>query len=276
MQNHPHVQTPSNTLMGLKPNWPAPAYVHAWMSTREGGVSTPPWDSLNLGDHVGDSPEHVSANRARAAEVIGAKAIYVRQIHGVDGIEVNHHTPFNTEADVAWTTQEGVACTMMVADCLPILVCHPHRKWVAAAHAGWRGLAGKQGQGVVETLASAIRSEGMATQDCLAWLGPCIGSSAFEVGPEVLAAFDNNGVNTHAKSFFTPAAQGKYRADLAGLARQRLQRAGFKNLFGNDSSLSWCTYTQASKYFSHRRDAAALGRTGRMAAYIWIRDQDFP
>jgi len=262
--------------MGLMPDWPAPAFVQAWMSTREGGVSIAPWDSLNLGDHVGDSSEHVKANRARVAQAIGAKAIYVRQTHGVNGIEVNAQTPSNTEADVAWTTQVGVACTMMVADCLPILVCHPQRKWVAAVHAGWRGLAGSHGQGVVETLADAIRSEGMAPQDCLAWLGPCIGSRAFEVGPEVLTAFSNQGCNSNIESLFKPAALGKYLADLAGLARVRLQLAGFKNLYGNDSSLGWCTYTQATKYHSHRRDAALLGSAGRMAAYVWIRDQEFP
>ena len=240
------------------------------MTTRQGGVSPAPWDTLNLGDHVGDAPENVKANRAMLDQRMGAKAIYLRQVHGVSGSAIDAHTPFNLEADVAWTQEFGVACTMMVADCLPILVCHPRFKWVAAAHAGWRGLAGAEGLGVVETLASAIKAQGLTPQDCLAWLGPCIGSSAFEVGPEVKAAFEGKVTSGASNSNFEPCPQGQYLADLAGLARARLRMAGFENLYGNDSSLSWCTYTQASKYHSHRRDAALRGSAGRMAAYIWI------
>ena len=240
------------------------------MTTRHGGVSEAPWRSLNLGDHVGDKPENVKTNRALVAHEMQVPAIYLRQVHGVNGVEIDLQTPANTEADVAWTRLEGLACTMMVADCLPILVCHPHQKWVAAAHAGWRGLAGENGHGVVETLAATVRLQGLLPKDCLVWLGPCIGPTAFEVGPEVLKVFENQipeGVST---SFFAPTAQGKYMADLAGLARRRLKLAGFQNLYGNDSTQPWCTYKQSEKYHSHRRDAALLGSAGRMAAYIWI------
>lgn len=240
------------------------------MTTREGGVSQAPWNTLNLGDHVGDSPEHVNTNRARMDAAMGAKAIYLRQVHGANGIAIDAQTPSNSAADVAWTTQAGVACTMMVADCLPILVCHPHVKWVSAAHAGWRGLAGTEGVGVVDTLASAVQAQGLAPEDCLAWLGPCIGPTAFEVGPEVKAAFDSQASHFSSNLHFVPKPQGKYGADLAGLARSRLQLAGFKNLYGNDSSLGWCTFSQTSKYHSHRRDSALLGSSGRMAASVWI------
>ena len=160
------------------------------MTTRHGGVSEAPWRSLNLGDHVGDKPENVKTNRALVAHEMQVPAIYLRQVHGVNGVEIDLQTPSNTEADVAWTRLEGLACTMMVADCLPILVCHPHQKWVAAAHAGWRGLAGENCHGVVETLAATVRLQGLLPKDCLVWLGPCIGPTAFEVGPEVLKAFE--------------------------------------------------------------------------------------
>ena len=259
-------------MIGFTPDWPAPAFVHALMTTREGGVSQSPWETLNLGDHVGDVPERVYANRALVHETMGARAVYLRQVHGVKGVAIHAQTPPNTEADVAWTNEAGVACTMMVADCLPILVCHPEHKWVAAAHAGWRGLAGALGVGVVETLASAILAEGIEPKDCLAWLGPCIGPKAFEVGPEVKAAFEGQWTRPGLLRYFEAAPQGKYWADLAGLARERLNLAGFKNLYGNDSSQAWCTYTQTSKYHSHRRDSSARGSAGRMAAYIWLTD----
>jgi YfiH family protein len=199
--NLQRVQTPSKRLIGFKPNWPAPEFVQALMTTREGGVSEAPWNSLNLGDHVGDNPEHVQANRALVAQAMQAPAIYLRQVHGVKGVAIDLHTPDHTEADVAWTSETGVACTMMVADCLPILVCHPHQKWVAAAHAGWRGLAGENGHGVVETLAATARLQGCLPKDCLVWLGPCIGPTAFEVGPEVLTAFENQIPRRPAKPF---------------------------------------------------------------------------
>jgi YfiH family protein len=257
-------------LIGFKPEWPAPSYVGALMTTRHGGVSSAPWGSLNLGDHVGDKLEHVAANRTRVAQQIQTPAIYLRQVHGVQGVAIDTQTPANTEADLAWTREVGIACTMMVADCLPILVCHPQQKWVASAHAGWRGLAGSQGLGVVESLASVIHAQGLSPQDCLVWLGPCIGPTAFEVGPEVLAAFQNDKAQDTSKTHFVPYVGGKYLADLAALARSRLQMAGFESLYGNDSTLAWCTFSQANQYHSHRRDAALLGSAGRMAAYIWI------
>jgi YfiH family protein len=243
------------------------------MTTRDGGVSAPPWNALNLGFLSGDKAEDVQANRTLVGKRLGVPAVYLRQVHGVKGIDISKDTAPNLEADVAWTAQTGVACTIMAADCLPILVCHRTAKWVAGAHAGWRGLAGQNGHGVVETLAQAVNAAGLQTQDCLVWLGPCIGPTAFEVGQEVYDAFA--GLMPLANSpqdVFVPTSTGKFMADLAGLARLRLKESGFNAVYGNDSSLSWCTYRQEAIYHSHRRDAVAKGGAGRMAAYIWITD----
>lgn len=242
------------------------------MTTRTGGVSQAPWNSLNLGFLSGDNAADVQANRDLVAQALGVPAVYLRQVHGSHGVAIDASTPPNTEADVAWTTHSGVACTIMAADCLPILVCHPRAKWVAGAHAGWRGLAGTRGHGVVETLAQAALLAGLHPQDCLVWLGPCIGPTAFEVGADVHAAFENV-LQTSDKpaNLFVPTSSTKYLADLAGLARERLKLAGFKAIYGNDSSLPWCTYRQDTTYHSHRRDAVAKGGSGRMAAYIWLR-----
>lgn len=240
------------------------------MTTRQGGVSQEPWASLNLGDHVGDDPQSVLSNRDLVAKQIGALPIYLSQVHGTKGVTISPGLSCTTEADVAWTSEVGLACTMMVADCLPILVCHKRLPWVAAAHAGWRGLAGSKGEGVVETLAQAVAAQGMLVQDCLIWLGPCIGPRAFEVGVDVRDAFLESPMKMSVETFFQPMGSGKYGADLAGLARLRLQAVGFNDLYGNDSSPVWCTYSAVGEYHSHRRDAAQRGGAGRMAAYVWI------
>lgn len=244
------------------------------MTTRQGGVSPQPWDSLNLGLFSGDSSENVLNNRGLVQSAMGVPAVYLRQVHGVKGLGIDHQTPPGLEADVAWTTHTGVACCVMAADCLPILVCHPKFKWVAAAHAGWRGLAGLAGQGVVETLSEGAKEQGLRTADCMAWLGPCIGPTAFEVGEDVVQAFLTHLNSPKEKkaleNLFVAKGHGKYWADLAGLARWRLEAAGFEIICGNDSSLAWCTYRQETQYHSHRRDALLKGGAGRMAAYIWI------
>ena len=244
------------------------------MTTRQGGVSPQPWDSLNLGLFSGDSSENVLNNRGLVQSAMGVPAVYLRQVHGVKGLGIDHQTPPGLEAEVVWTTHAGVACSVMAADCLPILVCHPKFKWVAAAHAGWRGLAGLAGQGVVETLSEGAKEQGLRTADCIAWLGPCIGPTAFEVGEDVVQAFLTHLNSPKEKkaleNLFVAKGHGKYWADLAGLARWRLEAAGFEIICGNDSSLSWCTYRKETQYHSHRRDALLKGGAGRMAAYIWI------
>jgi YfiH family protein len=241
------------------------------MTTRAGGVSQAPWNALNVGFLSGDKPSDVQANRDLVTQALGVPAVYLRQVHGTHGVAIDASTPANTEADVAWTTQTGLAFAIMAADCLPILVCHPKARWVAGAHAGWRGLAGAHGHGVVETLANAAKSQGLEAKDCMVWLGPCIGPSAFEVGADVHAAFESLLRSTDKpEDLFVPTAAGKYLANLAGLARERLKLAGFHAVYGNDSSLPWCTYRQDTIYHSHRRDALAKGGAGRMAAYIWI------
>lgn len=244
------------------------------MTTRQGGVSPQPWDSLNLGLFSGDSSENVLNNRGLVQSAMGVPAVYLRQVHGVKGLGIDHQTPPGLEADVAWTTHTGVACCVMAADCLPILVCHPKFKWVAAAHAGWRGLAGLAGHGVVETLSEGAKEQGLRTADCMAWLGPCIGPTAFEVGEDVVQAFLTHLNSPKEKkaleNLFVAKGHGKYWADLAGLARWRLEAAGFEVICGNDSSLAWCTFRQETQYHSHRRDALLKGGAGRMAAYIWI------
>jgi len=275
----------------LRPDWPAPAHVHALCTTRAGGVSVAPYDDLNLGDHVNDAPAAVQANRAVLAQVLSdagapTRPVFLRQVHGVHVHALGPATPDGTEADACTADVPGVACTIMVADCLPVLFTDRRGTQVAAAHAGWRGLAGAGGRGVLEAVFEsfgpliqsdqaliAINREANSvpeaeSSELMAWLGPCIGPMAFEVGAEVKAAFCDGDPAT--ALHFRPHGQGKYLADLAGLARQRLQALGIHRIYGNDSSAAWCTVSQPSRFFSHRRDTSALGGSGRFAACIWL------
>lgn len=251
----------------LAPEWPAPANVGAVFSSRAGGVSLAPFDSLNLGDHVGDDAAAVAVNRQRFAAAIGAEPVFMRQPHGIDSADLDHWAPGEQpSADACTTSIAGRACTVMVADCLPLLFCDPQGRAVGAAHAGWRGLAA----GVVESCLLALRQRlADPAAPVLAWLGPCIGPSAFEVGDEVRQAFIRQDAAASA-CFEAGAAAGKWQADLAGLARRRLALAGGVEVFGNDGGAAWCTVGEDSRFFSHRRDAARLGSTGRMAASIWL------
>ena len=271
----------------LIPDWPAPAGVRAAFTTRRGGTSPSPWDSLNFGDHVGDISNHVAANRAALKETIASRPVFLKQVHGVGVEQLSAATPDDAVADACVTTQRGLACTIMVADCLPVLLTNTDGTVIAAAHAGWRGLAGvdisgKLGEkGVLESVFSAFQVSNRAVAqlnrartapEIIAWLGPCIGPSAFEVGAEVKAAFDAS--QPGAGQFFKPAAPGKYLADLAALARARLHALGVAHIYGNDGTAAWCTVSNPSRFFSHRRDASgggnALKTTGRMAACIWL------
>lgn len=249
----------------------------ALFTTRSGGVSAAPWDSLNLGDHVGDDPISVTANRALLQQACGAHAVFLKQVHGVEVLKLDAATPQGSQADACVTTQNGIACTIMVADCLPVLFATQDGTAVAAAHAGWRGLAGDAAsghKGVLESVFAALSAAtgAVSASKVIAWLGPCIGPSNFEVGAEVKLAFEAG--QPGAGRFFVPGAPGKYLADLAGLARQRLQALGVERVYGNDGSDGWCTVLNPEKYFSHRRDAGVngngFGTTGRMGALIWM------
>lgn len=267
----------------IVPDWPVPGHVRAVFTTRESGASLPPFDSFNLGDHVRDDPAAVATNRVRLGEAIGARPVFLQQVHGSSVVELDLETPDGAVADACLSRQPGVACTIMVADCLPVLLAHPAVPVVAAAHAGWRGLAGAgdamAGQGVLETAFEAFVNGVRARQpgldrarvatETLAWLGPCIGPSAFEVGAEVREVFVTAQPEAQA-CFAASAAAGKWVANLQGLARLRLGRLGVTQVFGNDGSTDWCTVAQASRFFWHRRDATVLGSTGRMAACIWL------
>jgi YfiH family protein len=268
----------------LIPDWPAPAGVHAVCTTRRGGVSQLPYDTLNLGDHVGDDPAAVTHNRAVLARALGdVRPVFLQQVHGRGVERLDARTADGTQADGCVATVAGVACTIMVADCLPVLLATTDGHVVAAAHAGWRGLAGAgnagkaEKNGVLEAIyesfsAAAQYSRAEAASKTIAWLGPCIGPSEFEVDVEVKAAFE--ATQSGASAFFRAQGRGKYLADLPGLARQRLKTLGVTKIFGNDGSSPWCTVGHPEKYFSHRRDAGAAGNgfatTGRMAACVWL------
>lgn len=259
----------------LVPDWPVPPQVRAICTTREGGVSQGPWQGLNLGDHVGDDPAAVATNRARLAQHIGAQPVFMQQVHGsvVATLHADGQTGAPVVADACVTADAGLACTIMVADCLPVLLAHTGGRAVAAAHAGWRGLAGVVGQGVLETFYERFRAlaqEGRSqvAMNTVAWLGPCIGPDAFEIGDEVRAAFMQS--DAGAAALFRAGVPGKWWANLPGLARRRLQALGITQIYGNDGSDGWCTVHNPSRFFSHRRDSASLGGSGRLAACVWI------
>lgn len=237
------------------PEWPAPPGVRAACTTRQGGASLAPYDSFNLASHVGDDPLAVEANRAQLRQSLSLPAdpAWLEQVHGctlVDAGEVS------CPADASYSNQAGQVCAVLTADCLPVLLCSQDGQEVAAAHAGWRGLAG----GVLEAAVAGFRAQ---PQQLMAWLGPAIGPQVFEVGDEVRAAFVAH--DAQAAQAFSAARPGHWWCDLWLLARQRLDKAGVSQLYGG----GLCTYTEAERFYSYRRD----GRTGRMATLIWRQPQ---
>lgn len=250
----------------IVPAWPAPANVRAACTTRAGGASRGPFGSLNLGDHVGDRGEHVALNRRLFSDALGARPVFLNQVHGLQTVELTRDSPDGIEADGCVTRAAGLACTIMVADCLPVLLTTTDGRAVAAAHAGWRGLAGAQGQGILEAVCRRLRAvaELEDPAQTLAWLGPCIGPEAFEVGAEVKSAFET--FDAQAAQFFKPQGAGKWLADLPGLARHRLRALGVTRIYGNDGGAPWCTAGNPSIFFSHRRDRVS----GRFAASVWL------
>lgn len=249
----------------LTPQWDADAGVGACMTTRVGGLSTPPWQSMNLGLGSGDAPADVLANRERFAAAIAATPVFLRQVHGDRVVRIDASMAAAAEpevADASWTCEPGVACAVLVSDCLPVLLAAPRGRAVGAAHAGWRGLAAGVVERCVETVSAAAACE---PGELVAWLGPCIGPDAFEVGPDVLRAFGVEPAPKGQQRFrYVPRSQAdpRWRADLGGLARDRLAALGVHRVSGG----TWCTVHDRSRFFSYRRD----GVTGRMAAAVWI------
>jgi YfiH family protein len=238
----------------IKPEWPAPPQVHAWSTTRTGGVSRAPYDSFNLGDHVGDDPDAVRQNRARLVEYLQlpAEPLWLNQVHGCQVVDPLRTTS-RPEADASVSRQPNRVCAVLTADCLPVLFCDRAGTRVAAAHAGWRGLAA----GVLEATVAALEVD---PAEIMAWLGPAIGPDAFEVGGEVREAFVNS--NAACATAFTVSSGDHWLADLYALARLQLAYCGVDAVYGG----GFCTYTNAEQFFSYRRD----GVTGRMASLVWL------
>ena len=236
------------------PDWPAPPNVRALVTTRHGGVSSGPYASLNLGDHVGDSPAAVAENRRLLRAHLPAEPVWLKQVHGKRCLDAAQ-AQVGSEADAAFARTPGVVCTVLTADCLPMLLCDRQGTVVAAAHAGWRGLAA----GVIESTVAAM---GLPGEQLMAWLGPAIGPENFEVGDEVRAIFVAH--DPQAANAFVPQGNGKWLCDIYALAQQRLRALGVCRIAGPD----FCTLRDARRFYSYRRE----GVTGRMASLIWRTD----
>ncbi len=242
----------------LVPDWPAPEGVRAAFTLRTGGVSAPPFASLNLGTHVGDAARAVAENRARVRQFLElpGEPVWLEQAHGCRVLDLDR--PYGGSggspgpADASLTREPGRVCVIQVADCMPVLLAAADGSAVAAAHAGWRGLAG----GVLE---STVRALGVPPRELLAWLGPAISQPHFEVGDEVRAAFLAH--DPGSSGAFLANARGRWQCDLCALARRRLAAIGVERVHGGP----WCTFADAGRFFSYRRE----GRCGRMGALIW-------
>ncbi|MDD5180231.1 MAG: peptidoglycan editing factor PgeF [Gallionellaceae bacterium] len=234
------------------PDWPAPENVHALQTTRNGGVSSSPYNSLNLGDHVGDVPLAVAHNRMLLESLLPSEPVWLKQVHGA-AVSDAHDADCGPEADACVSSRAGAVCVVMTADCLPVLLCDEQGSVVGAAHAGWRGLC----EGVIE---QTVRTMHVKPAALMAWLGPAIGAHKFEVGDEVRAAFIAR--QPQAVVAFATGAPGKWLADIYRLARLRLNALGITRIYGG----GLCTYTDHERFFSYRRD----GVTGRMGTFIWL------
>jgi YfiH family protein len=236
------------------PAWSAPARVRALVTTRRGGFSQAPWNSLNLGTHVGDDAVAVASNRNRLRQHLPVEPVWLNQVHGtrcVDAAQMPNGTV--VDADASISRKRGVVCAVLTADCLPVLLCDAAATVVGIAHAGWRGLAA----GVIESTVAAMAEPAAKLS---AWLGPAIGPQQFEVGDDVLAAFVTE--DAGAADAFHPRGQGKWLCDIHALARQRLAALGVRRIADAD----FCTVRDKEQFFSYRRD----GVTGRFASCIWL------
>lgn len=244
-------------LPAFVPDWGLPAGVKALQT--ECGQGPQPYGGFNLGDHVGDAIAHVAGNRQTLVEALGVSPVWMRQVHGTRVLTLTDPTVEPPEADAALTQQSDIACAIMTADCLPVLVADRQARVVGAAHAGWRGLA----NGVIEQLVNAMTAvPGVTSRDLSVWLGPAIGPNAFEVGQDVVDAFVRRGASLSACFRLHPVNAGKYLADLTALATQILRTLGVEDI----TASNLCTYTQSDRFYSYRRQAV----TGRMASLIWL------
>jgi YfiH family protein len=235
--------------------WPAPDNVRAFYSERRGGVSRREFDSLNLATHVGDEPRHVAENRARLADAAGLPSppVWLHQVHGSTVIAADSLVPDHIPtADAAYTRARGTVCAVLTADCVPVLLTDVRGRSVAAAHAGWRGLA----EGVLQNAVAALAC---GPSEVIAWLGPAISAASYEVGPEVVEAFIRH--DAAATAAFERNARGRWQADLYALARHSLAACGVQAVHGG----GFCTFEQSDRFFSHRRESPC----GRMATLIW-------
>lgn len=241
----------------IRPDWPAPATVRAFATTRAGGCSRGVYASLNLGDHVGDDPAAVEGNRRCLRQVLAlpAEPLWLQQVHGIAVADADAVSG-PTAADAIIADRAGQACVVMTADCLPVLFCNAAGTRVAAAHAGWRGLAA----GVLEATVAALAGSGASPATLMAWIGPAISAAAYEVGTEVREAF--LAADPAAGSGFSANARGRWQLDLVAIARRRLAAVGVQRVYGG----TLCTASDPQRFFSHRRD----GNCGRQASLIWI------
>ncbi|MDO8465780.1 MAG: peptidoglycan editing factor PgeF [Gallionella sp.] len=234
------------------PDWPAPPNIRALQTTRQSGVSITPYDSLNLGSHVGDNSLAVARNRMLLNELLPSEPVWLEQVHGTVVADADLAACV-MRADACIARRRGSVCVVMTADCLPLLLCDMQGSVVGAAHAGWKGLAA----GVIETTVQAMN---VAPKNLMAWMGPAISRDTFEVGEEVRTIFVKN--NPQAAAAFVPGQPGKWLADIYALARLRLNALGITQIYGG----GYCTYREREKFFSYRRD----GVTGRMGTFIWL------
>jgi len=236
----------------LVPDWPAPANVRAFVTTREGGVSEGEFASMNLGIASGDDPARVHRNRDILRTYLPSDGPWLRQVHGTQVVDLDREGERTGDACV--TRTPGRVAGVLTADCMPLFLADVHGRVVAAAHAGWRGMAA----GVIESTLDAMA---VPAQEVVAWMGPTIGPDAFEVGPEVREAFV--ATDKDAGEAFRPHVPGKFMADLYTLARRRLQRAGVTRIHGG----GFCTFHERDRFFSYRRVKAS----GRMGSFLWIK-----
>jgi len=245
----------------IHPDWPAPAHIQACTTTRIGGYSQAPYDSLNLGTRCGDNPAHVKANRTLLQQTLHlpTEPIWLQQVHGTQVVAATLANQ-NAQADASIATQANQVCAIMTADCLPVLFCAKDGSKIGAAHAGWRGLA----NGVLEATLAKLN---LPAAEIMVWLGPAISGDVYEVGEEVRTAFIT-ALGDAASPAFVPTRPNHYLADLYALARLRLQMQDVTAIFGGNL----CTYQQAEAFFSYRREPT----TGRLATLIWQTPHDAP